>query len=140
MVLRPRASPSFPSVRHSPHIPPSLKFTYPKDCDGNLKYSYANVDFTPLTIGGGSYGMFLGTNVAGAMVSLVCWALFAKLDFCLFNEIPTLAEVNAAAAAKVKIYVADDQGAVSLIDAPGPAGESPASPGEIELLVTGSHL
>jgi len=89
-----------------------------KDCDGNLKYDYVNIDLSMLRIGDGSYAMFLGANVAGAVLSLITWSLFAFNDFCLFNEVPTLAELKAAAAAGVMVYTEDAEGLLTLTDAP----------------------
>ena len=89
-----------------------------KDCDGVLKYDYVNIDLTMLKIGDGAYGMFLGTNVAGAVVSLAAFLLFACNDFCIFNEVPTMAELAAAATAPVVVYAQDAQRLISLTDAP----------------------
>lgn len=56
-----------------------------KNADGTLKYPDLNVDFTPLTIGEGSYGMLLGVNVLGACLSVFLWFLFATSDWCFGN-------------------------------------------------------
>ncbi|GMH66519.1 hypothetical protein TrST_g733 [Triparma strigata] len=57
-----------------------------KNADGSLKYDDMNIDFSPLTMGDGSYGRLLGVNVFGAGLSLFLWWAFAANEWCFFSD------------------------------------------------------
>jgi Na+/proline symporter len=57
-----------------------------KNSEGVKPYDNMNIDFTPLTMGDGSYGMLLGVNVLGAFLSLFLWYVFAFNDWCFGHD------------------------------------------------------